>query len=263
MRVLRVAVLLCAVSLPLAAQGAARTSRDYLGFLPSKALDTLYSTGEVTGIAATINDLPLWQSSPFAGDIRAALAGFSSTIAAEGFFLIDAPRAADPAGIDAKIFNSFTAFSSLKGLQVYSVSKGRPETFLFDASRVDPADRTRRLPDTLVTEVPPQAEFVVYENEEQTGDSYVRFQFRHGEPGDPFLVSVENLSAMHWLAFTLVEPGNLRTYFTVVPFPDHLVLYGLTTVKTARLLGLERVKEKSFYYRLRALVSWFAGNVGK
>ena len=261
MKGLSLVTLLC-ITLPLAAQGIERTSKDYLGFLPSEALDKLYSAGEISDIKGSVNDLPLWQKSPFAASIRAALEGLDITIAAEGFFLINRPAVASQ-DIDPKIFNSFTAFSTLKGLQALSVSKGRYETFLYDASLVDPQDRARRLPDIPVTTVPAHAQFVVYEKEEQTGDSYATFSFVHDEQDDTFEVSVTNLTPMNWLGFRLVDSGNLRTYFYVVPCKDRLILYGLTCAQTARLFGLERVKEKSFYNRMRALVSWFTDNVTK
>ncbi len=260
MRRLGLAALLFVVTLPVIAQGLPRDSKDYLSFLPPEGLDRLFSSGELTNIAGKIDELPLWQKSPFADTIKAALQGFESTIAAEGFFLIDLPAAA-PDGIDPRIFNSFTAFSTLKGLQVYSVSQGKMETFLFDASRVDEADHTKRLQDQPVTEVPAQSDFVVYEKEEQTGDSYAKFHIDFDQAGESFAVAVTNLTKMNYLFFTLVDPGNLHTFFFVVPCQDKIVLYGLTVVKTGHFLGLERAKEKSFYYRMRALVSWFAANV--
>jgi hypothetical protein len=248
--------------MPALAGGAERSSADYLSFLPADVRETLYSSGEVSTIAARIDRLPLWQNSPFAAGIRDSLEGFDSSIAAEGLFLIERPDVA-PEELNPRIFNSFTAFSTLKGLQAFSVSRQRMETFLYDASLVDPADRRRRLPDTTVTSVPPRAEYTVYEKEEQTGDSYAKFSFVYDAANDSFDVSVTNLTAMHWLVFTLADPGNVRTYFHVVPCRDRLILYGLTSVKTYRLLGLERTKEKSFYNRMRALVSWFTDNVGK
>jgi len=260
MKNLRLAVMLCAVALPIMAQGPARVSKDYLSFLPPEGADRLFASGELTNIAGNIKDLPLWQKSPFSNEIGTPLQGFESTIAAEGFFLIDAP-AVPREELDRKIFSSFTAFSSLKGLQVYSVSKGHMETFLFDASLVDPADHSRRLPDVVVTEVPTSSDYVVYEKEEQTGDSYARFHFDFDTSNDTFAVAVTNLTNMNYLFFTLVDPGNLRTYFFVAPCEDRLVLYGLTAVKTGHFFGLERVKEKSFYYRMRALVSWFESNM--
>lgn len=256
------AALSCVVALPVIAQDIPKVSKDYLSFLPPEELNKLYANGEVTNIAGNIKDLPLWQKSPMADAIRGALQGFDSTIVAEGFFLIDKPDL-DPQSLDAKVFNTFTAFSTLKGIQVYSVSQGHLETFLFDASLVDASDNKKRLPDVAVTTVPPQADYVVYEKEEQTGDSYAKFHFDYDEQNDTFAVNVTNLTSMKYLIFTLVDPGNLHTYFYVVPCQDKLVLYGLTAVKTGHFLGLEKSKEKSFYYRMRALVSWFADNVNK
>jgi hypothetical protein len=258
MKRLCLTILLTALSLsPVMAQGSAR---DYLSFLPEKDQKTLFASGELTNIADDASGLPLWQKSPFSDKIRAALQGITGTIAAEGFYLIDLPAITRDA-LDLKIFRSFTAFSTMKGLQVYSVSKGHLETFLFDASLVDPADHSQRLPDPNVESVPSLADYVVYEKEERTGDSYVRFKLEYDASTDVFAISVSNLTDLKYLFFTLVAPGDLHTYFFVVPCQDSLLLYGLTVVKTHHFLGLERTKQKSFYYRMKALVSWFTANV--
>jgi len=254
------AIFLCAVTFSAMAQSVERDSKNYLSFLPHEQQDKLFSLGEVTNIAQNIDGLTLWQKSPFADAIRSKLKDLNSTIAAEGFFLINKPSVA-PEDLDPKIFNSFTAFSTLKGLQVYSVSLGHMETFLFDASLVNPANRSQRLPDTTVTTVPLQADYVVYEKEERTGDSYAMFHLDYDKDNDTFAVAVRNLTGINWLIFALVNPGNLQTLFYVVPCQDRLVVYGLTEVETGHFFGLEKAKQKSFYYRMRALVSWFADNI--
>jgi hypothetical protein len=250
-------VLLCSLSLPAMALG---TAKDYLGFLTDEELKTLVSTGELTNIKGTVSDLPLWKKTPFNEKIRAATAGMDTTLAAEGIYLIDAPSLPRDE-LDLRIFKSFTAFTSMKGLEALSVSKGRMETFIFDAAMVDSADHSKRLPDPSVQSVPPRATYDVYEKEEQTGDSFVRFQVDFDAATDVFAVSLTNLTEMKYLFFTLVTPGHLNTYFFVVPCRDKLVLYGLTVAETARLFGLEKVKIRSFYNRMKALVSWFAANV--
>jgi hypothetical protein len=249
--------LLCAFAMPALAQ---QTAREYLSFLPQKELESLFATNELTTIATTVAELPLWQKSPFSDKIQGEMQGIKSTIAAEGFFLIDLPSLPQEE-LDLKIFKSFTAFSTMKGLQVYSVSRGRMETFLFDASRVDPVDHMLRLPDPSVESVPNTANYVVYEKEEQTGDSYAQFQLDYEPTREAFAISVTNLTEIKYLFFTLVAPGDLHTHYVIVPCQDKLVLYGLTMVKTGHFLGLEKTKGKSFYYRMKALVSWFAANV--
>jgi hypothetical protein len=250
-------ILLCALSLPAMALG---TAKDYLSFLTDEEMKTLTTSGELMSSKGTAAELPLWQKSPFSEKIRAATKGMDSTLAAEGIYLIDAP-ALPRDELDLRIFRAFTAFTSMKGLEAMSVSKGHMETFIFDASLVDPADRSKRLPDPSVESVPARATYDVYEKEEQTGDSYVRFQVDFDAASDIFAVSLTNLTDMKYLIFTLVTPGHLHTYFYVVPCQDKLVLYGLTVAETAHLFGLEKVKIKSFYNRMKALVTWFAANV--
>jgi len=238
-----------------------QSATDYLGFLPSDTRAALLSEGSAGDMGGTIDDLKLWQASPFAAALRSAYAARPSTIAAECWFLLDEPVAATEADRSLVFYKSFTSFSTMKGLLVYSESLKRMETFIYDSYRVASVADPQRLPDPSETEtaVPGSATYTLYQKEEQTGNVYSEMQFI--SHGTWFEVNLTNLTPMKYLVFTLVRPRELQTTFYVIPAGDKVLLYGITAAKTPRFLGIEKLKRSSFFNRMKALASWFEANM--
>jgi len=237
------------------------TAREYLSFLSQAQQDKLYSSGELEGFGSNLDGLSIWKNSPFAPIVRDAYAGKKSSIAAESLFIIDRPPLADGSSMDAAVLKSFTAFSSMKGLLVYSASKKKMETFIFDSYQVSSIDDTRKLPDPVIETAPSHCEYTVYQEEEQTGAVYSRLTFDALD--GLYAVSLNNLTSMKYMFFQLVAPKDLTTLFIIVPASDKFILYGVTAANTPRLFGLERMKESSFSNRMKALAGWFSGNLAR
>ncbi|MGO8692684.1 MAG: DUF6675 family protein [Rectinemataceae bacterium] len=249
------------------------TSSEYLSFLSDAERKSLVATGEVNGFGSKLEDLALWRKAPFAAAVRTAFPDRPSTIAAEGLFILDLPPAgaSQPVGasqpaaasqdLDLRILKAFTAFSAMKGLQVYSASLKRMETFIYDSWQIDSLESKKKLPDPVFESAPDHAQFLLYQKEEQTGDVYssMSFDARDGL----YEVQLTNETALHYLIFTLVAPRRLSTLFIVVPTTDKLILYGVTVADTPRFLGLERSKSSSFFYRMKALTTWFSANLAR
>jgi hypothetical protein len=246
-----------AVATP-AAQGAAR---DYLSFLPSDTREKLFASGEIDDSAAKPADLEFWQKSPFASFVRESFAGKPSSIAAEALFILDRPAGMNAEDTDARVLKSFTEFSSMKGLLVYSASLRKMETFIFDSYRVASLSDTARLPDPVFPSIPRHYECTMYQKEEQTGGVYSRLAFDAHDGW--YSVSLNNLTGMKYLFFQLVAPKDLTTLFIIVPTADRVILYGITVANTPRFMGLERSKSSSFSNRMKALSGWFSGNLAK
>lgn len=244
--------------------------REYSSFLTDEEQRVLLEKGELTNFGSKPSDLSLWRRAPFATDVGAAVDGLSTSIAAEGLFVIDRPTdlplSQDPAvsgssGLEKRILKSFTAFSTMKGLLAYSESKKKMETFIFDSYRITSLQDKSALPDPDIGEVPRQSSWTIYQKEEQAGDMYSRMtvSFIDGR-ADVILTNLNDLKAF---GIRLVRPEELRTIFVVVPLGDKIALYGITVANTPRFFGLERIKEKSFFNRMKALASWFQGNLAK
>jgi len=236
------------------------SSRDYLAFLSDAEKSSLASSGDVRNFGAKMDDLSLWKRAPFGASVAMALGSRQSTIAAESLFLVDLPKDAG-APLDLSVLRAFTAFSTMKGLQVYSASLKRMETFIYDSWRVDSLEAKNALPDPVFSSAPSGYDCLIFQKEEQTGAIYSTLHF---ERQDGFyLLTLENLTELRYLFFTLVAPRDLKTLFVIVPTSDKLVVYCATVAKTPSFLGLERLKQSSFFYRMKALASWFAGNLSR
>ncbi|HNY20881.1 MAG TPA: hypothetical protein PKO22_01900 [Treponemataceae bacterium] len=238
---------------------AEQNAHDYTVFLSKEDQSTLFEKGELTGFASRLANLTLWRSVPFAAEVREACPDGPSTIAAEALFLIDRPVSTDAADLDRKILKSFTSFSTMKGLLAYSDSKKKMETFIFDSYRVNSLTDRQAMSDPDIADAPNQSSYTIYQKEEQTGDVYSSMNI--GLMGGYDIVTLTNLTELKFLGLRLVAPQELRTVFVVVPLGDKIALYGVTVANTPSFFGLERLKEKSFFYRMKALASWFQGNL--
>lgn len=238
------------------AQGSAA---DYLGFLPQDARTELLAKGTIGDMGGKLDDLAFWRSSPIASEIGAAFAGRESTITGESWFVLPKPSYGSEAERDLKIFKSFTTFSTMKGLLVYSESLKKMETFIYDSYRVDSLELKKPLPDPIETKAPAQASYLLYQKEEQTGDVYSEMSFV--SRGSYFEVTLTNLTPMKYLFLTLVQPHELKTVFYLIPADDKLLLYSATLARTPTFLGLEKLKRSSFFNRMKALASWIQLNI--
>ncbi len=232
---------------------------DNLTFLSASEQMRLIDTGELTGFGASLQDLTLWNRAPFATSVRQSMPDRPSTIAAEGLFVMEKPAVVSASELNLKIIRSLTAFSTMKGLLVYSDSQKKMETFIYDSSRIDALKTRHMIPDPAFSEMPPHAEYILYQREEQTGDVYSAMTIDMA--GGNIKAVMTNLTELDFLGFRLVAPEQLKTLFIIMPIGDKIVLYGVTTANTPRLFGLERIKQKSFFYRMKALASWFESNL--
>jgi hypothetical protein len=240
---------------------AQQSAAEYLSFLPAADRDNLFQKGELHNIGDKPADLPIWKNSPFAADVNALAQSLDVSVAAESLFLIDRPQASEDKDLGLKIFKSFTAFTTMKGLQVFSESLQKMETFIYDSYRVASLQDTRPLPDPVADAVPAEARYVVYEKEEQTGDMYNDFSFR--SRAGWYQVDLVNLANINFAIFTLVSEKKLHTSFFIVPTADKIVVYAITLADTMRFLGIEKAKQKSFFNRMTALGSWFSANLSR
>lgn len=255
-RILAISLFSLFVSVSAYTQG---TASDYFSFLPDSIRQELFSKGTVGDTGSSIGELKLWQSSPFASVIQASYGSNASTIAAESWFLLNKPAFHSIDEQNLKIFESFTAFSTMKGLLVYSESLKKMETFIYDSYRVDSLDTKQRLANPSETTAPNAAVYYLYQKEEQTGDIYSRMDYT--SHGTWFEVTLTNETPLKYLILTLVKPRELKTTFYLVPLDDKIILYGITVAKTPTLFGLEKLKRKSFFNRMNALASWVQSNL--
>jgi len=230
---------------------------DPLDAVPPGLRERLLADHEISEFSDRFEALSLAHGSTLEPAMAALMANRPSTLAAEAFFLMDTPAGWTPQNAGAKLFHALTAVSTMKNLQVYSVSLQKMETFIFDAYRVGSLSKQDRLPDPAPTDA--KTDFTLFENEEQTGEGFLRYTFS-AEPGW-YQVTQTNLTGLNYGIIPLVAPRDLFTAVFVVPGNDHILVYGATGAKTLSLFGLERTRTASLYNRMKALVTWFQNNL--
>ncbi len=234
---------------------------DPLDLAPPNLRDRLTATREVSEFSDSFAKLSLAAGSPLLSRMSALVGDRPSTLAAEAFFLLDTPKDWTPETSGERLYHALTAVSTMKGLQVYSESLKKMETFIFDAYRVGSLSKTDRQPDPPLAAGDPKADFILFENEEQTGEGFSRYSF--STDGDGAQVTLTNLSTIRYGVFPLVDPAGLFTAVIVVPGKDHILVFGATVAKTPGFFGIERTRTASLYNRMKALVTWFGNNLGR
>jgi hypothetical protein len=229
---------------------------DPLALVPQAIRPLLVSSGEAREFSDTPGHLTI-----LTGVSEATLLSLnvpSPNLAAAAYFWVPLPSQPDP--LSQRLFRALTSVSTMRNLQVYSESLKRMETFIFDAYRVESETKPVRMPDPALPAGAPQAKFVFFQDEEQTGKGFVEETVTPLDAGR-FLVHLTNLTPLRYGVVPLVAPGEWQTSVLVVPGTDHVLVIGLTAAKTWNLFGLERSRTASLYNRMKALVTWFGNNL--
>ena len=230
-----------------------------LAFLSASDRGTLTKDGSITVFSDRFENLHLWKGGPFESSVTHLFTHRESTLAAEALYLVPATLPKDKTSRDLMLERALTSVSTMKGLQVYSVSLKRMETFIFDAYRTQTTEKIARLPDPEVPSPAGTVTFTMFQNEEQTGESFAQYSF--SKTPQWFQVTQLNLTSVNYGFVPLVAPKDLLTSVYVVPFEGQLLVYGVTVAKTVSFFGLERTRTASLFNRMQALVTWFSRNL--
>jgi len=235
------------------------STTDFLAYLPKEDQQSLLKQGELVVFGDKLDDLRLWKGSPFAKALQDRYNNRPTSLVAECLFVIDRPPVATERELFEKIFKSITAFSHMKGLQVYSASLKKMETFIFESYQVGSIEHPSALADPEIGSDTEDSHFLVYEKEEQTGDMFNEYVF--SPHGTWYEVRLENLAPIKYGPFTLVDTRKLLTSYYLFPTKDKIIVYGINLADTLRFLGIEKTKRDSFSNRMRAIESWFSSGL--
>jgi hypothetical protein len=218
----------------------------------------LQSSGSVKRTFHGSDPLVLFPRLAGSDSVRGRVAELSPTAGVE--MLTWFRPAAGPTGGDpTTIYNTLQAISTLKGIEYFSVSRGRTHTLFSDATFVETQGAAARLPDPV--RASPPADGLVERLRAAFDDaSFGRYtvDVTYETRGGAIVLTIENASVIRKLLIPVVQPGRLRSSVIVIPAGDRIVVYGLSCVHAADVFGLaERLGDESFANRLAALLSWF------
>lgn len=232
----------------------AAPSSDGLAFLGSEDRLAVLRDRELVIYGQGLSDLRLWKSAPFAQAVAEGYAGKETSIAVEGLFLTEIPASLRGPDLPIRLFNSLNAVSSMEGLLYYSVTRQKTEPLILSSWRVASMAGGQRLPDQSFSVPPASLTTVVFQKDNRMGDGYTELKYQFST--EQIVLTLTNLTTMSYGFLPLVDPKGMTITFVVRPLEDHVLVYAVSGVKTVSLFGLEKGKEQSFFYRMKALAGW-------
>jgi hypothetical protein len=160
-----------------------------------------------------------------------------------------------------RVYNVLRSVSTMKGVQYYSVSRGRYRTLFEESYPVLSMDRPVRIPDPVVKEIPPESQVIVFQDDTTFDRNYTRWVYRYA--GDEISISITNLTPLKYSFLKMADPEQMQIHLLVRPMEDGIAFYGCAVVKSAKFLGLEKTKKESFYNRIKAIYTWFKDELVK
>ena len=180
-------------------------------------------------------------------------------ILVETLFLLKrvAPRdAAAEAKELLRIHALMRSFSSLAGIQYYSITHGKMRTLYAESYAIDGPATRRRLPDPSAPPIEALDEtqsFYVMQRDLSFGSNVYSYLFE-GFPG-AVRVRSTNVTTMSIAFIPVMQPGVLVSRLVIVQAREGILFYVESDANTAGFLA-ERIGE-SFANRATALFGWF------
>lgn len=231
------------------------------GLKPAAALcapfyGELASKGRATRAGGEPGLLPLGAA---ADRIRAGVAADKPSILVESLFFLPRAASADEAGRRAElagIYGLLRSFSSLEGIQYYSVTHKSMRVLYAESYRIDGPDSKLRLPDIPPpppSDIPAEETLYAYQRDLTFGAN--RYSFAFASSSGAVSAEMTNLTRLSYGIVPLVAPKALKTRLLVVQALDGILFYVESDSTTA---GPFRSRlEESFGNRANALFSWF------
>ncbi|MGA2547977.1 MAG: DUF6675 family protein [Rectinemataceae bacterium] len=221
--------------------------------------DELISKGKATrtGDAASAQLLPL---DPSADLLRAAIAADKSGILVETVFFLPRPAPAGP--LDrraelARIYGLLRSFSTLEGIQYYSVSHKSMRVLYAESYRIDGPETRLRLPDPpapLPAEMPGEETLFAFQRDLSFGANTYSYVFN--SYAEAVSTEMTNLTRLNYGILPLVAPKALKTRLLVIPASDGIVFY--TESDSSSPGPFKSRLAESFSNRATALFAWFS-----
>ncbi|MEA2782115.1 MAG: hypothetical protein QOK29_3659 [Rhodospirillaceae bacterium] len=175
-----------------------------------------------------------------AGDLPAALTASEcgAWIAARSNLVVAlAGRFSFPGSADDLLMR-FARLSAFRGIRYWSVSDGRWETLIADASALDGPDRAQRRADFSPADMKSERDLYFAQRDNRSSGAVV-YRMRVREVGpDRFVIAVENASTVWLFLLPLFDPGDLRSlYFVERLSPGIWGFYSLSGFRQGALSG--------------------------
>ena len=193
---------------------------------------------------------------PIRQDVRA----LGPTVGAELLAILPGGRAAldTPQGFLA-LSNALLAVSTMKGINYWSVSRGKETPLFLQSFAVESAQSTEPIADPVLDAVPGQRDLFTLQEDNSFGKN--TYAERFTATSAYVHVKTENLSAITFLLVPVVSPRGLVSHVIVIPAGTDALFYGLVYMKSNVPLGDRNHRVQSLENRLTAMAGWVNGRL--
>jgi len=120
---------------------------------------------------------------------------------------------------------------------------------------VDNAKDKKRIPDPLVTSIPPESSLTIMQDDTRFGTNYYNVRYL-GAP-DAISMTMTNITTLSLLFIPVISPQDMQLHLVVLPYKGSRLFYGSVVVRVGTMLGLQGIVRDSFHNRINALYGWF------
>ncbi|NQT58399.1 MAG: hypothetical protein HQ557_05400 [Bacteroidetes bacterium] len=162
------------------------------------------------------------------------------------------------------VYNGLLGFSNMKGLTYYSTRDKEIRTLIDNSYRVLGSEDRTPLPDLQLGELLSEAHIFVQQKMRDFGEVLWEIQYRYD--GKYIFVYLTNYESIYYGPFKIINTGQFSVMLTAVPDKNDIIIYQIGTVESTGLrflssLGLGSHLEESFYHRMKAFKSVYAGSL--
>ena len=126
----------------------------------------------------------------------------------------------------------FGAQSAWRGIKYWSVTDGRWDTLITDATALDSSDHQQRRTDFTLPELKSGTDLYVSQKDNRSADAVIYRMKVTAVESNRLVVTIENVSAVSLFIFTLFDPGDLEsTYIFEKLAPTKWGYYSLSGVR--------------------------------
>lgn len=217
----------------------------------------LASTNTLTRLIEPNETPDLIPSTSLDRSVREALTSVKYSVGVESVFIAPYSHTGDGSHLLAW-YNTLRSVSKLRGVEYYSTLFRKTRVLFRDSYAVDGESTQRPVPDPLVRELPSDDSILIKQDDSTFGVNLFKLRYRAAD--DSISMSMSNLNSLNLFLVPVVGPGNMVMEIVVLPYKGYRVFYGCVVVRVATFLGFESFIRDSFYYRVKALYSWFDAN---
>jgi hypothetical protein len=151
--------------------------------------------------------------------------------------------------------NALRAISTLKGIEYFSVSKGKRRVLYLESHLVASADGEEPLPDPRLLSLPARETAYARQSDASFGENVMELEYRYSEGS--LALSAENLRPMKVGPIQAVKPRQSKTIVCVREEGGLILFYALSMANAVAIPGLGDKIRDSAVNRTAALLEWF------